>query len=230
MRLLAIETSARDAAVALTDHGVVSVLAVPRSGGRHAKELVPAIDRLLGEHSLAANGLEGIVVNLGPGSFTGLRVGVTVAQTLGWLTGAATVGVPLFVLLEAASGARSDRPRRLIANAERRELFVADVAAGEQIASDVRIEPIDDALATDSILVGTIPRSICPSDWDRRDRMAFDAATLAKTLARLGQLAIESGHAVPPAQLLPIYGRRSAAEEMRDAGRRPKYEQVRPQS
>ena len=52
---------------------------------RSAQAVLPLLEKLLVEHKLTLNKLTGIEVNLGPGSFTGLRVGVAIANTLGWL-------------------------------------------------------------------------------------------------------------------------------------------------
>jgi tRNA threonylcarbamoyladenosine biosynthesis protein TsaB len=52
---------------------------------RKAQVVLPMIEALLKEHDLHLKDLAGIEVNVGPGSFTGLRVGVTIANTLGYL-------------------------------------------------------------------------------------------------------------------------------------------------
>lgn len=52
---------------------------------RKAQVVLPLIETLLNEHSLTLKDITGIDVNPGPGSFTGLRVGITIANTLGFL-------------------------------------------------------------------------------------------------------------------------------------------------
>lgn len=52
---------------------------------RRAQVTLPLIDKLIKEHNLTLKDLTGIEVNQGPGSFTGLRVGITIANTLGYL-------------------------------------------------------------------------------------------------------------------------------------------------
>jgi tRNA threonylcarbamoyladenosine biosynthesis protein TsaB len=52
---------------------------------RKAQLVLPFVEELLKEHDLKLKDITGIEVNQGPGSFTGLRVGITIANTLGWL-------------------------------------------------------------------------------------------------------------------------------------------------
>lgn len=52
---------------------------------RRAQIVLPLLEKLLGEHNLSLKDITGIEVNKGPGSFTGLRVGVTIANTLSYL-------------------------------------------------------------------------------------------------------------------------------------------------
>ena len=62
------------------------------TGRRHARTLVPEIQSLLTDADRTAGDLELIAVSIGPGSFTGLRVGVVCAKTLAWAIGAKLVG------------------------------------------------------------------------------------------------------------------------------------------
>ena len=94
--VLAIETSGRRAAVALgraSDEAGPAVREVARSR-RHNLELMPTVAALCQERGVTAAELSAVVVSLGPGSFTGLRVGVAAAQMLGLTTSCELVGVP----------------------------------------------------------------------------------------------------------------------------------------
>jgi tRNA threonylcarbamoyladenosine biosynthesis protein TsaB len=66
-----------------------SVIAEERyaQGTNHAQHLLPIIDRLLAEKDHSLSELRAITVNVGPGSFTGTRVGVAAANALGWALG-----------------------------------------------------------------------------------------------------------------------------------------------
>jgi len=60
----------------------------------HSERLLPAVDRALDEARITLDGLGGIAVSIGPGSFTGLRIGLSTAKGLAYATGLPLVGVP----------------------------------------------------------------------------------------------------------------------------------------
>ena len=91
--LLAIDTSTRYAGVALAENGRVVSSRSWWSAINHTAELMPATSQLLGVASVAVNDLEGIVVALGPGGFSALRVGMSVAKGLALASGKPLVGI-----------------------------------------------------------------------------------------------------------------------------------------
>jgi len=97
--LLAIETSGSSLGVALhTDQGVVFERDVT-AGSIHGRALAPLIDECLRNHGLSVDQLEAVAVSVGPGSWTGLRIGITAAKTLAWSAGIGLVAVPSFEAL-----------------------------------------------------------------------------------------------------------------------------------
>ncbi len=90
---LVVDTATRDLGVALMDDAGVAGQFHWRTRQNHTKELVPAIRHLLDKAGIALNDLGGIVVSLGPGGFSGLRVGMTTAKGLAVGTGAPLVAV-----------------------------------------------------------------------------------------------------------------------------------------
>jgi len=90
----AIETSCRRGGVALGIGEELVEAATFPADRRHAVQLVARLDELLARHRLSAGDLDEVYVSIGPGSFTGLRVGVTVARTLAQAGGVRCVGVP----------------------------------------------------------------------------------------------------------------------------------------
>jgi len=103
---IAIETSCRRGGVALGAGGALVESAAFRADRRHAVQLVAHMDGLLAAHGLAARDVAEVYVSVGPGSFTGLRVGVTVARTMAQVArGLRLVAVP--TALAVADGAAS---------------------------------------------------------------------------------------------------------------------------
>ena len=91
--LLAIDTSTRYAGVALADSGRVLSCRSWYSAVNHTSELMPAVAQTLEGAGLTVSDLDGIAVALGPGGFSALRVGMSVAKGLALASGKALVGV-----------------------------------------------------------------------------------------------------------------------------------------
>jgi tRNA threonylcarbamoyladenosine biosynthesis protein TsaB len=101
MLFLGIDTSTTTGTVALASPEKVHAewtLEVPRT---HADRLLPHIRYILSEADLTFQDLKGIAVTTGPGSFTGLRIGITTAKTLAHVSGKPLVGVPTLDVLAA---------------------------------------------------------------------------------------------------------------------------------
>jgi len=94
MLLLAIETATRRQSVALLAEQTVLARSEEDAEGSHAKKLIPAIDRLLAANKLALRDLGGLAVSIGPGSFTGLRVGLATMLAFRSVTGLPLAAVP----------------------------------------------------------------------------------------------------------------------------------------
>ncbi len=98
-RYLILETSHRIGAVALaSDEKIVAERALDESR-RHARDLVPAIQTLLHGQGWRARDLDGVLVSRGPGSYTGLRVGIMSAKTLAFATGCALLAIDTFAAI-----------------------------------------------------------------------------------------------------------------------------------
>lgn len=94
--LLAIDTATRFASLALYDQVEGQVLGeeVWSSARRHTVELMPRLVNMLAQQGVTPGDLAGLVVSLGPGSFTGLRIGLGVAKGIALARGLPLVGVP----------------------------------------------------------------------------------------------------------------------------------------
>ncbi len=97
---LAIDTSSDFAGLSLTENGLIMAELSWRCGSNHTVELLPHLDILLKQSSIAIQELKGIIIAIGPGSFNGLRVGLGTAKGLAFSLGIPIVGVNT---LEAAA-------------------------------------------------------------------------------------------------------------------------------
>ncbi|HQU26412.1 MAG TPA: tRNA (adenosine(37)-N6)-threonylcarbamoyltransferase complex dimerization subunit type 1 TsaB [Acidimicrobiales bacterium] len=132
MIVLAIETATPACALALEVDGSVTeeVLDLER---HHTEALVPGVARLLGAAGVAPGAIERVVVDRGPGLYTGLRVGIATALGLALATGADLVAVTSLEVL-AAAAARAGARGELVA--------LVDGRRGEVFAQRFSLEPL----------------------------------------------------------------------------------------
>jgi tRNA threonylcarbamoyladenosine biosynthesis protein TsaB len=128
MRILAIETSGRQCSAAALwgvpeDAELLHQIAITGEQ-RTAQALQPSLHELLTHVGWRPPSVEFVAVAVGPGSFTGLRIGVTTAKTFAYAVGAKVVGVNTLAVL-AAQSPQSPAPLWTVLNAQRQELFVA---------------------------------------------------------------------------------------------------------
>lgn len=97
--ILGIDTSSDTMTVALFNNGVVIGEYTTNLKKNHSVRLLPAIAALMDECSVKPTDLKKIAVAKGPGSYTGLRIGVTVAKTMAWDAGIPIVGISSLALL-----------------------------------------------------------------------------------------------------------------------------------
>jgi tRNA threonylcarbamoyladenosine biosynthesis protein TsaB len=90
---LSIDTASDLASIAFSDKGRVTAERTWRCERNHTVELMPAVDRMLADNGLAKADISAVFVSVGPGMYTGLRVGVSVAKGLAYALGVPIVGV-----------------------------------------------------------------------------------------------------------------------------------------
>jgi tRNA threonylcarbamoyladenosine biosynthesis protein TsaB len=136
MRVLGIETSSRRGTVALLDgdHPVIALAHEERNA--HAERMLPLVERALAEAGWTKSQLQRIGVGVGPGSFTGVRVGIALAQGLALGLSVPLVGVTSLAAMAAAVPRHVRGPRVPLLDARRNELFWARYGEdGEEMAA-----------------------------------------------------------------------------------------------
>lgn len=92
MKILALETSDKLASLALLD-GQRQIELELDCSLQHAQSVLPAIDRLLDEQNIELSSIDAFAVDVGPGSFTGVRIGITIANALALASSKPVVGI-----------------------------------------------------------------------------------------------------------------------------------------
>lgn len=142
--LLAFDTATPQVTVALHDGAAVvaeSATVVPM---RHGESLVPLIDGVLTEAGVARTDLDGVAVGVGPGPYTGLRVGIVTAQSIARALSIEAYGACSLDVLAAEAAPTLGEPFRVATDARRREVFLASYdAEGRRLDGPVVVRPAE---------------------------------------------------------------------------------------
>ena len=188
--LLAFDTSSPTVTVALHDGADVVTEHASDRPMKHGEQLAPLIQTALSAAGLVRHDLTAIAVGVGPGPFTGLRVGLVTARTLAHVLDLPVYGVcSLDVLaVEAAATGAVDAEFAVATDARRKEVYLATYAAdGARLTGPVVDRPA--VLATGAAVVGegaalypdAFPRGLDP----RRPSAGWLARTVAEERAEL---------------------------------------------
>lgn len=224
MITLGVETSGHQGSIALCRGAtLLGERDLTREGQRHARTLVPELQALLHSHALSPRDVQTLAVSIGPGSFTGLRVGVVCAKTWAYATGARVVAIDT---MQAVASQSDETVQRLqvVSDAQRGELFVGlyDRASGGEWLrqGEIEIVPVEQWLAAlDPADVASGPgltRLVDRVSGRCRVEPSANWNPAARTVARLGGQAFRAGMCDDFWALEPRYLRRSAAEEKAD--------------
>jgi len=220
MLIVAIETSGRAGSLGLCrgDRSSFDVIAMSSLTGRmYSAELIPKLDDMLQQNGLTARNLEGVAVVSGPGSFTGLRVGLATAKALG-----ESLSIPIAAvsMLEALASSLNTSGTVVTAlDAQRGEVYVGEyeIRAGEVCHSCESIqlvehfltwlkakEPVPTVFTPDETLIERLRKEFAnPTFLQRCD---------AGVIGRRGLKKLLEGEAVSAEALDANYIRKSDAE------------------
>ncbi|MGI6128959.1 MAG: tRNA (adenosine(37)-N6)-threonylcarbamoyltransferase complex dimerization subunit type 1 TsaB [bacterium] len=233
MWLLALETATPTLSVALIKDGEPVVEYNERSKRRHAQTVAPTIEALLHEQGLKAKDLDAVTCGSGPGSFTGLRIGLSTAKGLAQALDIALITVSTLDVL-AAAAVRPDTIVAPLIDAKQNHIYVGFYNGCSQEAS---LTPLTGYLALKppqvaaqaAKLAGDQPLMVC-GDGVLLCHAGFTAAGLkvvelppwysaprASILGKIAARRLEAGESHNIATAQPMYVRRAAAELAREA-------------
>jgi len=222
-RILCLEAAGSPGSAALATEAGMVAAAMLEGRMRHATELMPAVERLLNGQGWRADSITDVYLSIGPGSFTGLRLGVSIARTLAWAAGSRIVAVPTMDALARNALAADPVPEHVA--------ILVDAKRGQAFAAAYRIDAgcchrlIAACLAEPGEFLARCPRSLAvlgegvphhreaiaassaavldPALWPGRAENVFGAGI---ELARAGAF-------TPARDLVPLYIRRPEMEE-----------------
>ena len=220
-RLAILETSHRSGWVALA-HGE-KLLSTRRlcEARRHTRDLTPMLAELLAEQNWQARDLHGVIVSRGPGSYTGLRVGIMSAKTLAYATGCVLLAVDTFAAI-ALQACRFGPIIDVIADAQQGKIYVQrfggeDEGRQECLPHDeLRIAAFEDwknRLSADVMVSGPGLEIFAARLPPEQLVAADDWLPRPESLLRLGLERFRGGQRDNPFAVEPLYLRPSSAEE-----------------
>jgi len=220
---LAIDTSTDKASIAIVQDNEVLAEYTWRCGQNHTTQLLPQLVFLLNQTEANLQSVDSIIVARGPGSFNGLRVGISTAKGLAFSLGIPIVGISTLEV-EAYQHAETGLPVCPIFNAGRGEIAAAiyqnkqnkwDQLTAEHITT---VDNLCLQIKTKTLFCGEFVPSIAPQLRKQLRQKAIISTSAARLrragfLAELGQKRMDAGDYDNPDTLQPLYLRRPAITE-----------------
>jgi len=197
--MLAIDTTAAVATAALFQGGALIAEREADAGKKHAETLLPLIDDILEENGFTIHDIDLFAVDIGPGSFTGVRIGVSLVNALAFATGKQIVAVDSLETL-ARSAAETSHPVCAIIDARNGNAYAALYQAGETL---IQPSPVE----TESFLADLPPDTVFVGDVNTTDKTYPRAQFVGLAALTLQTSAKDEAE--------PLYLRASQAERMK---------------
>ena len=215
---LAIETSSDTASLVLAEEGEILAELNWRCAQSHTTTLLPNLDNLLKQSGLDLTAITAVIVSQGPGSYNGLRVGISTAKALAFSLNIPVVGIDSLEAL-AYQHAEAGLPVCAIVNAGRNEIAAAIYQMKEPEfreilgTSIITLADLCQGIDTKTIFCGEITAPMADEIGGMLGEVAVipsPAASVRRAafLVELGYQRIESGRLDTPAGLAPIYLRK----------------------
>jgi tRNA threonylcarbamoyladenosine biosynthesis protein TsaB len=210
---LSIDTASAMASIALSRKGALIAEHTWDCGRDHSRQLMPEIDALLARHGRSKDELTAIFVDSGPGSYAGVRAGMSTAKGLAFALGIPIAGVGRLEI-EAYAFAATGLPVVAVHQAGRSELAWAAYGEGKEVVAPrlSKAEEMPEALPAGALVTGEIDDALAAELERRGHRVARGAAMVrrAALLAELGWQRLQAGRADDPKSLEPLYLREPA--------------------
>ncbi len=221
---LAVETSGRSGSVALGTGSAIERVLYFETPRNHGAELLPAVDRVCRDADISPGALDALYVSGGPGSFTGLRVGITFARALALSGDVRIVRVPTLDVVAQNALEADDRPQHVgvVLDAKRNKVYAAAyVLRGkcyERLDDAAERDPVEffDSIPRPAAILGEGIGYIRQAVTESGLRVLPEAlhAARAEHVYRLGHELATAGAYDDAFSLIPIYVRRPEAEEV----------------
>lgn len=228
MKTLAIESAAKTASVALFEDGVLRAELFQDNGLTHSKTVLPMVDALLSGLGMTPQGLDRIAVSNGPGSFTGLRIGVAAAKGLALALGIPCAGVST---LEAAAYNAQDGFVCVVMDARAGQVYNACFTMKDGVLSRVtedRALPISELrellFSQEKVTVLGDGAHLCQKEFSDHKGLILPPLSVRVPRAFGVGMAAERASAVDPSELKVEYLRVPQAERERLARMKQKEE------
>jgi tRNA threonylcarbamoyl adenosine modification protein YeaZ len=150
--LLAFDTATPHVTIALHDGDRVVAEYSASESMRHGEMLAPGIAEVLAKAGAISQDVTAVAVGVGPGPFTGLRVGLVTARTMGLALGIPVYGVCSLDVIAAEALDDGLEDFLVATDARRKEVYVASYAEGERVSGPDVVKPAD--VATEALVVG----------------------------------------------------------------------------
>ncbi|BCS95809.1 tRNA (adenosine(37)-N6)-threonylcarbamoyltransferase complex dimerization subunit type 1 TsaB [Desulfoluna limicola] len=232
MRLLAVDTSTLSCGVAVADEGGLLSESLFTSKQTHSRHLLGMVEETLLRSGLALSDLDGFSVTRGPGSFTGLRIGMSVVKGLAEVAGKPVAGISTLEAL-ARGAVLANKPILAMVDARKGEVYaalyapdgkggVAELSSPEAVSPEALLSRIDG----DVLCVGTgavAYREAIEEALGEKALFAAECNTIRPSVvASLAFEAFRRNDIVSAAAVSPLYLRKSDAEialELRSASK-----------
>ncbi len=210
MLILALDTATETGSLALVEDERLLVEYSLESAGTYLSRLLPRLAQLFAAAGRDPGDLGAVGVSVGPGNFTGLRIGLATAKTLAWSLGCPLVPVPTLEVL-AAQVPFQPHPIGVVMDAKRGEVFWGlyrcPADRPQVLAEPIRLPLAELArrLTSPLLLTGLLASSLSLPQEGVSLAPPERRLPRASTVARLARQRLEAGLTAPPEQLVPTY-------------------------